>query len=89
MINAMKNKIGEVDLLRIMSRELILTGSTLRPQSSDYKGQIATSLMAIIWPLFPDRIKPVIHTGFPLADAAEAHRLMESSQHIGKILLLV
>lgn len=89
MINAMKNKIGEVDLLRIMSKQLVITGSTLRPQSRDYKGQIATSLMEIIWPLFPDKIKPVVYTAFPLAEAAEAHRLMESSQHIGKILLLV
>jgi putative PIG3 family NAD(P)H quinone oxidoreductase len=89
MINAMENRMGEVDLLRIMSKELVITGSTLRPQSRDYKGQIATRLMAIIWPLFPDKIQPVVHTAFPLAEAAEAHRLMESSQHIGKILLLV
>jgi len=89
MINAMKNKIGEVDLLRIMTKELVLTGSTLRPQTKEYKGHIATQLMAKIWPLFPDLIKPVIHTAFPLAEASEAHRLLESSKHIGKILLLV
>ena len=89
MINAMKNKIGEVDLLRIMTRELVLTGSTLRPQSRNFKGHIATQLMAKVWPLFPDKIKPVIHTAFPLSEAAEAHRLLESSKHIGKILLLV
>ncbi|WP_439481312.1 NAD(P)H-quinone oxidoreductase [Cyclobacterium plantarum] len=89
MINAMKNKIGEVDLIRIMKNELVLTGSTLRPQSVAYKGHIATQLMAQIWPLFPDKIKPIIHTAFPLADARHAHQLMESSTHIGKILLLV
>ena len=89
MINGMKNKIGEVDLLRIMTRELVLTGSTLRPQSKEYKGHIAKQLMAKIWPLFPDKIKPVIHTAFPLEKASEAHKLLESSRHIGKILLLV
>lgn len=88
-INAMENKIGEVDLLRIMSNQLVITGSTLRPQSKEYKGHIATQLMEEIWPLFPDKIKPVIHTAFPMAEAAEAHRLLESSKHIGKILLLV
>jgi len=89
MINAMQNKIGEVDLIRMMKNELVLTGSTLRPQSVAYKGLIATQLMAQIWPLFPDKIKPFVHTAFPLAEAHRAHRLMESSRHIGKILLLV
>lgn len=89
MINAMENRMGEVDLLRVMSNQLVITGSTLRPQSKEYKGHIATKLMEEIWPLFPDKIKPVIHTAFPMAEAAEAHRLLESSKHIGKILLLV
>lgn len=89
MINAMENRMGEVDLLRIMTHQLVITGSTLRPQSKEYKGHIATQLMEEIWPLFPDKIKPVIHTAFPMAEAAEAHRLLESSKHIGKILLLV
>lgn len=89
MINAMENRMGEVDLLRIMTHQLVITGSTLRPQSKEYKGHIATQLMEEIWPLFPDKIKPVIHTAFPMAKAAEAHRLLESSKHIGKILLLV
>ncbi|MBR9775188.1 MAG: NAD(P)H-quinone oxidoreductase [Cytophagales bacterium] len=89
MINAMENRMGEVDLLRIMSHQLVITGSTLRPQSKGYKGHIATNLMEKIWPLFPDKIKPVIHTAFPMEAAAEAHKLLESSNHIGKILLLV
>jgi NADPH:quinone reductase-like Zn-dependent oxidoreductase len=89
MINAMENRMGEVDLLRVMSNQLVITGSTLRPQSKEYKGHIATKLMEEIWPLFPDKIKPVIHTAFPMAEAAEAHRLLESSKHIGKILLLI
>ncbi|WP_162340344.1 NAD(P)H-quinone oxidoreductase [Cyclobacterium salsum] len=88
MINAMNGNIGEVDLIRIMKKELVLTGSTLRPQSVEYKGILATELMAQVWPLFPDMIRPVVHTAFPLKDAFKAHQLMESSKHIGKILLL-
>ncbi|KEO72416.1 NAD(P)H-quinone oxidoreductase [Anditalea andensis] len=89
MINAMKGKIAEVDLVHIMKNRLTLTGSTLRAQSADYKGHIAQSLKDQIWPLFPKKIKPVIYKSFPLADAPKAHLLMESSEHIGKILLLL
>ncbi|MDN3690648.1 NAD(P)H-quinone oxidoreductase [Cyclobacterium jeungdonense] len=89
MINAMDGSIGEVDLIRIMKKQLVLTGSTLRPQSVEYKGNIATELMAQVWPLFPDMIHPVVHTAFPLKEAFKAHQLMESSKHVGKILLLV
>lgn len=89
MINAMEAKMGSVDLIRIMKNNLIITGSTLRPQSVAYKGHLAKSLMNEIWPFFPEKIKPVIHTRFALADAAKAHALMESSSHIGKILLVV
>lgn len=89
MINAMEGKMGSVDLIRIMKNNLTITGSTLRPQSVAYKGHLAKSLMNEIWPFFPEKIKPVIHTRFSLADAAKAHRLMESSSHIGKILLVV
>lgn len=89
MINAMNGKIGEVDLIRIMKKELVLTGSTLRPQSVEYKGKIATELMAQVWPLFPDKIHSVVYTAFPLREAFKAHQLMESSKHVGKILLLV
>lgn len=88
MINAMNGNIGEVDLIRIMKKQLVLTGSTLRPQSVEYKGILATELMAQVWPLFPDMIRPVVHTAFPLKNAFKAHQLMESSKHIGKILLL-
>nr|MBI1229436.1 zinc-binding dehydrogenase [Cytophagales bacterium] len=88
MINAMQGKMGTVDLIRIMKNNLTLTGSTLRPQSVAYKGHLAKSLMNEVWPLLPDKIKPVIHARFALADAAQAHRLMETSTHIGKILLV-
>jgi NADPH2:quinone reductase len=89
MINAMKGRGAEVDLLQVMARQLLITGSTLRPQSSEHKGQIARNLITHIWPLIPSQIKPVIYRSFPLAQAEEAHRLMESSVHIGKIILKI
>jgi NADPH:quinone reductase len=77
-----------VDLWRIMSRRLTVTGSTLRPRSVAEKGAIAAALRAQVWPLIATgRVKPVIYRRFPLSDAAAAHRLMESSDHIGKIVL--
>jgi putative PIG3 family NAD(P)H quinone oxidoreductase len=78
----------EVDLLPIMVKRLTLTGSTLRPRSVAEKAEIARSLETRVWPLFAaGRCKPVIFKTFPLADAAGAHRLMETSQHVGKIVL--
>jgi NADPH2:quinone reductase len=80
----------EVDLLPIMVKRLTLTGSTLRPRSVAEKAGIARSLEAKVWPLFAaGRCKPAIFKTFPLADAAGAHRLMETSQHVGKIVLTV
>ncbi len=80
----------EVDLLPIMLKRLTLTGSTLRPRTVAEKAEIARSLEARVWPLFAaGRCKPVIFKTFPLADAAGAHRLMETSQHVGKIVLTV
>jgi NADPH:quinone reductase len=74
--------------MQIMRRRLTITGSTLRPQSVATKGAIARSLEARVWPLLESgAVTPVIHAVLPLARAAEAHRLMESSQHIGKIVL--
>jgi NADPH2:quinone reductase len=79
-----------VDLLPIMVKRLTLTGSTLRPRSVAEKGAIAAALKDKVWPLLEaGRVKPVIHKVFPLAEAAAAHRLMESSAHIGKIVLAV
>ncbi|MGB8315283.1 MAG: NAD(P)H-quinone oxidoreductase [Aestuariivirga sp.] len=78
----------EIDLLPLMLKRLTLTGSTLRPRSVAEKAEIARSLEARVWPLFAaGKCKPVIFKSFPLAQAAEAHRLMESSQHVGKIVL--
>jgi len=72
----------------VLRRRLTITGSTLRPRPIAFKGAIAAALRQHVWPLIASgRIKPVIHTVFPAAQAAEAHALMESSQHIGKIML--
>jgi NADPH2:quinone reductase len=79
---------SELDIDAVMRRRLTITGSTLRPRSAEFKGGIARSLREKIWPLIEaGRIKPQIYKTFALAAASEAHRLMESSQHIGKIVL--
>jgi NADPH2:quinone reductase len=79
----------EIDLQKVMAKRLTLTGSTLRPRSVAEKGAIAAALQAEVWPLIEaGRVRPVIHATFPLAQAAEAHALMESSAHVGKIILL-
>ena len=80
---------AEVNFMPVMLKRLTMTGATLRPQSVERKGEIARSLREHVWPMIANgEIKPVIHTTFPLAEAAEAHRLMESSRHIGKIVLI-
>ncbi len=80
----------EVNLLPVMLKRLTLTGSTLRARSVGFKGAIARRLKEKVWPLIEaGRVRPVIHATFPLTQAAEAHRLMETSAHIGKIMLEV
>jgi NADPH2:quinone reductase len=80
----------ELDINEVMRRRLTLTGSTLRPRPVEFKGAVAASLREHVWPLIESgKIKPVIFKTFPLAQASEAHKLMESSQHIGKIVLTV
>jgi NADPH:quinone reductase len=80
----------ELDTSAIMRKRLTFTGSTLRPRSRAEKAGIARELHERVWPLLDQGLcHPVIHATFPLAEAADAHRLMESSQHIGKIMLEV
>ena len=80
----------ELNFAQIMTRRLTITGSTLRPQSDLSKAQIASELFRNVWPLLSNgRLKPVINSVFELEDVTSAHLLMESSQHIGKILLTV
>jgi NADPH:quinone reductase len=79
---------AKLDLFQVMRRRLVITGSTMRPRTTAEKGAIATALQAQVWPLLDaGTIRPVIHATFPLAAAAEAHRMMEASTHIGKIVL--
>ncbi|MDE1942626.1 MAG: NAD(P)H-quinone oxidoreductase, partial [Betaproteobacteria bacterium] len=79
---------SQVDLAEVMRRRLVITGSTLRPRSVAFKAEIAAALRAKVWPLLESgRIKPVIHSTFPMGEAAAAHALMESSAHVGKIVL--
>lgn len=79
---------GEVNFGEIMRRRLTVTGSTLRPRPVAFKHDIAQKLRARIWPLLESgAIKPVIFKSFPLAQASDAHALMETSTHIGKIML--
>ncbi len=87
-IGVMGGETASVDLRGILGRRLTITGSTLRPRTVEEKGQIARSLRQEVWPLLEQRIvKPVIYRTFPLAEASEAHRLMESSDHVGKLVL--
>lgn len=79
-----------VNFSRLMLKRLTHTGSTLRPRTVAEKAAIATELYEKVWPLLEaGRCKPLINATFPLAEAAEAHRLMGSSSHIGKIVLTV
>jgi NADPH:quinone reductase len=81
---------ANVDLGQVLRRRLTITGSTLRPRPVAFKAQIARELRARAWPLLEaGRIKPVIYRTFPLEAAADAHTLMESSAHVGKIMLNV
>jgi NADPH:quinone reductase len=80
----------QIDLNEVLRRRLVISGSTLRPRSVEFKTQIAQALRAKVWPLIESgKIKPVIHATFALGDASKAHALMESSTHIGKIILTI
>jgi len=79
---------ASVDLGDVLRRRLTITGSTLRARTVEQKGAIADALRREVWPLLETgSVKPVVYRTFPLAEAADAHRLMESSDHIGKIVL--
>ena len=81
---------AEIDFSRVMVRRQTITGSTLRPQSDTAKSDIAAALKANVWPILDNgTVKPIIHQTFPLNKAADAHALMESSEHIGKIMLVL
>jgi NADPH:quinone reductase len=78
----------QANFMPLMLKRLTWTGSTLRPRSVEQKAEIARALEARVWPLLAEgRVRPLVHRTFPLAEAAAAHALMESSRHIGKIVL--
>ena len=90
----LQGPVAKVNFLPVMLKRLTLTGSTLRPQSDEVKAEIARQLKNKIWPLYSAHakkqspsMKPVIAKVFPFAEVQDAHRLMESNQHIGKIIL--
>jgi len=88
LINIMRGKDVQVDLSVVMRKRLTITGSTLRSRDTGFKAEIAQNLEIVVWPLLASgAIKPVINAVFPAGKAADAHRLMESSEHIGKIVL--
>lgn len=90
LIAFLEGREASVDLWPIMGKRLTVTGSTLRPRSPGEKGAIARALEAEVWPLIESgRLRPRIDTTFPLEQAAEAHRRMESREHVGKIVLVV
>ena len=87
-IGLMGGATAEIDLATLMSRRLVLTGSTLRSRSVSQKAAITEAVHTRVWPWVSDaRFRPVVHARFALAEAAEAHRTMEASRHIGKLLL--
>jgi NADPH2:quinone reductase len=84
------SKVESFDFVTVMTKRLTITGSTMRPRTTAQKGAIATALREKVWPVLDQgRCGPVVHATYPLAAAAQAHRLMESSTHIGKIMLTV
>lgn len=79
---------AQFDAGLVLRRRLTITGSTLRPRSVDFKGAVARALRERVWPLIASgRIRPVLYSVLPVASAAQAHALMESNQHVGKIVL--
>jgi putative PIG3 family NAD(P)H quinone oxidoreductase len=90
MIAFLGGAVAELNFAQVMTKRLTITGSTLRPQSVEAKARMATALRAEVWPLIAaGRIGPVMDRAYPLEDAAAAHARMESSAHIGKIVLNV
>jgi len=81
----------ELDIRKLMHRRAAIMGSALRTRTVEQKGEIARALLENVWPLLParDPIRPVVDSVFKLEDAAEAHRRLDASAHIGKIVLTI
>jgi NADPH:quinone reductase-like Zn-dependent oxidoreductase len=88
MISLIGGARAEINMGTIMTKRLTLTGSTLRTRTVAQKAAVADAVRRNVWPLLSTgRVRPIIHATFPLAEASAAHRLMETSNHIGKIVL--
>ncbi|MDX1739398.1 MAG: NAD(P)H-quinone oxidoreductase [Alphaproteobacteria bacterium] len=86
----LKGAKAELNMKRVLTDRLTISGSTLRPQSNEAKAAIATKLFDRVWPLLNSgKVSPIIHKTFKLEEAYKAHALMESSEHMGKIMLEV
>lgn len=88
-INAMEGKQVALDILKIMQKRLLITGSTLRSRDIAFKSQLTREIQEFIWPLIGHAFKPQLYRSILLADAAEAHRLMENGDLLGKLVLTV
>jgi NADPH:quinone reductase-like Zn-dependent oxidoreductase len=89
-IGLQKGSKAEINLLPVLTKRLTITGSTLRNRELSFKASIAHKLQKKVWPLLSNgAIQPIIHSTFPLVEANKAHQLMESSLHLGKIILTV
>lgn len=89
-ISTLAGAVTQIDLWNVLAKRLTLTGSTLRNRPVAFKAELARSIEECVWPLITQgRYRPVIDKLFPLEHAAEAHRRMDSSEHIGKIILTI
>lgn len=89
-INAMRGREATIDIPRIMQRRLTITGSMLKPRDAAFKSALAADIEKKVWPLIArGALRPLIHARFPLSQAAQAQQLMETSTHLGKIILQV
>ena len=83
-----RGAVAEIPIWKVMTRRLTLTGSTLRARDIGFKTGLRDTLVRTVWPLLADgRLRPVIDSTFPLADASAAHTRLESGMHVGKIVL--
>jgi NADPH:quinone reductase len=87
-IAAQAGGVVELPIMQLMQKRAVVTGSTLRPRDADEKARIAKAVEATVWPwIAAGKVKPVVERTFPLAQAAEAHALLESGAHLGKVVL--
>jgi len=89
-IASLAGPVLEVPVMKIMQKRAVITGSTLRPRSTDEKARLAAEVERIVWPwIAAGQVKPLIDATFPLADAAKAHAHLEAGEHVGKVVLTV